>query len=255
MTKKIFKLFFIAIGLFISCNFQSQKKINQAIYEIRYTLRMNDYPNNTYHAEFKQKLVFNSTASIYSDVVAQEYYRLLANNVDYTMLPNITSKGNTYKKDKNIIVTQPVDLQLFSYSEPQLKWELVKESPREILGFKVFLAKTTTDTGQLFFAWYTPNILFPEGPFRFKGLPGLILEVYNFTKSIYFSATEIRKSTEEIEPLQQPNVIFVKDKKQFLITRDNYLKDPHPIGSDFIIRNKNEMKDKTKGIISQNLLD
>lgn len=251
-----FFLFVSFIFTFIFFNkFQSQKVLEKAIYQVNYSLDMNDYPTNTYNVQLNQKLIFNKNASIYSDILAQEYYKLLRENVDFRELPHLDSHGSVYKNADKIIATLPIDQQLFSYEEPKLLWELVEGREKKLLGYKVFLAKTITDNNQEFFAWYAPEIPIPEGPFRFKGLPGLILQVYNTNKTIYFDATEIKKSDSAIEPLKQSHVIFVKDKKQYLKIREDFLKDPYPIGNDFIIRDKRAMKEQTKNLKSENLLD
>lgn len=255
MKIKILLFFSVIISTVFFCRLQSQNTVQKAIYEVNYSLGMNDFPANTYDIQLKQKLLFNKNASIYSDVVAQEYYKLLNENIDFRQLPHIGSKGSVYKSGDKIITTLPIDQQLFSYEEPKLKWELVKGEEKKLLGYKVFLAKTITDNNQVFFAWYAPDILIPEGPFRFKSLPGLILEVYNTNKTIYFSATEIKKSDQQIEPLKQNNVIVVKEKKQYLKTRQDFLKNPYPIGNDFIVRDRRAMKEQTKNIKSENLLD
>ena len=87
---------------------------------------------------------------------------------------------------------------------------------KHIKGFKCQLARTITDTGDTFFAWFTTEIAIPDGPFRFKGLSGLILEVFNKNKTIEIYATEIKRSDEIIEPLTYYNEVKAKSKKQFL---------------------------------------
>ena len=56
-------------------------------------------------------------------------------------------------------------------------WQL-SDSTKSILGYECQLA-TTHFRGRCWFAWFTTNIPFGSGPWKFCGLPGLIMEVYD----------------------------------------------------------------------------
>ncbi|MBZ9779525.1 GLPGLI family protein [Psychroflexus sp. CAK8W] len=63
-------------------------------------------------------------------------------------------------------------------SLPKLQWELSPNKTKEINTFTCFEAKTTF-RGSKIVAYYAPGIPAGFGPFKLKGLPGLILEAYN----------------------------------------------------------------------------
>lgn len=63
-------------------------------------------------------------------------------------------------------------------SLPSIKWTIFSEQKKEILGFDCIKAKANF-RGSEIEAYFTEKIPVPFGPFKFKGLPGLILEVYN----------------------------------------------------------------------------
>lgn len=63
-------------------------------------------------------------------------------------------------------------------SLPKLQWELSPNKTKEINTFTCFEA-TTTFRGSKIVAYYAPGIPAGFGPFKLKGLPGLILEAYN----------------------------------------------------------------------------
>jgi GLPGLI family protein len=80
----------------------------------------------------------------------------------------------------------------FKYSEkPDFKWKISTES-KEILGYKVYLANTTY-AGRDYVAYFTPQILVQDGPYKFFGLPGLILEIFDKKYDHHFLATGISK--------------------------------------------------------------
>lgn len=57
----------------------------------------------------------------------------------------------------------------------QFNWEILPEN-KEIKGFTAQKA-TTTFAGRNYTAWFTSEIPIPDGPYKFNGLPGLILEI------------------------------------------------------------------------------
>ena len=57
----------------------------------------------------------------------------------------------------------------------QFEWEILPEI-KKIKDFEVQKA-TTSFAGRDYIAWFTPEIPIAEGPYKFNGLPGLILEI------------------------------------------------------------------------------
>ncbi|QXP80674.1 MULTISPECIES: GLPGLI family protein [Winogradskyella] len=63
---------------------------------------------------------------------------------------------------------------------PQLKWEIHDE---EKMLDKYLLKKATLYfRGRNYIAWYSEEYPLPYGPWKFSGLPGLIMEIYDTTK-------------------------------------------------------------------------
>lgn len=78
-------------------------------------------------------------------------------------------------------------------SLPKFDWKINSDKIKEILGFECIQAETTF-RGSDIIAYFTTAIPLPFGPFKFRGLPGLILEVYNINDSDSFEwkATSIK---------------------------------------------------------------
>ncbi|NML70090.1 GLPGLI family protein [Chryseobacterium sp. RP-3-3] len=220
-------LFGIIIGLY-SINLSAQD--NKAIMEINYETKMiSDSLNRDKVNIFSTALLFNNTQSIYCSKEAKLYYKGTPAETITTSAGQIAKYPKTvesiYKNNDVITASLPVGKYAFTFEEPKLKWEILSDR-KEIKGYKSQLAKTITDTGQIFFAWFTTDITIPEGPFRFKGLSGLVLEVYNKNRTIEIYATDIKKSNELIEPLKYYNEVKAKTKAQFLEARKNYHENP-----------------------------
>ncbi|MDX1902686.1 MAG: GLPGLI family protein [Thermonemataceae bacterium] len=86
-----------------------------------------------------------------------------------------------------------------------MKWILGKEK-KQILGFECSSA-VTTFRGRTYTAYYTTQIPISNGPWKFGGLPGLILEVITDDKMFNLYIMEV--SDKEIRKLS--NISFQKD--------------------------------------------
>nr|WP_283950727.1 GLPGLI family protein [Chryseobacterium sp. pc1-10] len=203
---------------------------------------------------FQSVLLLNNNESAYFSREAKSFYN---NDVKIPSANSIsTSAGLIPKYPKSVAsflkiggkltAYLPVGKYIFSYDEPKLVWETLSEI-KEIKGYKCRLAKTTTDTGGEFYAWYTEDISIPDGPFRFKGLSGLILEVYNRNRTIEIYATDVKKSEETIEAITYDNLVNTKSKMQFLEARKNYAENPSMYNGNLKIVDSNG-NDRTKGI-------
>lgn len=81
----------------------------------------------------------------------------------------------------------------FSVQKEDFKWKLINEQ-KVILGYVCDKA-TTTYAGREYVAWYTKEISVPDGPYKFQGLPGLILSVYDSNKQFQFTVFSIKNSS------------------------------------------------------------
>lgn len=81
------------------------------------------------------------------------------------------------------------DLNLFD-------WQLT-DSIDTIAGYPVQMA-TTDFGGRSWIAWFSPEIPFNEGPYKFNGLPGLIVKVYDTRMHYVFELKDIEKPDHEI---------------------------------------------------------
>lgn len=76
-----------------------------------------------------------------------------------------------------------------SEKAPEINWTF-PDSTKKVGNYMVQKA-TTHFRGHDYTAWFAPEIPVPYGPWKLHGLPGLILQAYNQTGDIYFSATDI----------------------------------------------------------------
>lgn len=215
MIKKIALLFLFLQVYF--CFSQAAKADVEVIYISKI---VKDSLNRNAFVESINILRYNSTESIYYSKDEMEFLNAIIKGSStatiQTSMGNIPkypkNRGQVYKKDGVIYTTLPLGFYTYEFPEPALKWWLLPDK-KKIKDFDCQLAKTVTDTGDTFFAWFSPEVISTEGSFRFKGLSGLILEVYNKNKTIEITAVEINKSNDEIKKLPLFNVIKLDNKK------------------------------------------
>ncbi|MBD8083707.1 GLPGLI family protein [Chryseobacterium caseinilyticum] len=181
-------------------------------------------------------LLCNTTESVFYTKEAKDYYDNESGKKGSSTLNLINSsvgaiprfpkhRESVHRNEGKTIVNTDVGKYIFTYEEPDLKWEILSQK-KDILGYTCRLASAITDTNDTFFVWFAEDISIPDGPFRFKGLSGLVLEVYNTNRTIKFTAVGITKSEETIEPITYPNKIMTKNKEQYLEARKNYHANP-----------------------------
>jgi GLPGLI family protein len=73
-----------------------------------------------------------------------------------------------------------------------LKWNIINDSVKVILGQKCKLA-TTNFGGRKYNAWFSTEMNNSDGPYKFSGLPGIILELYDIRNHYHFKAFSIQK--------------------------------------------------------------
>jgi len=109
--------------------------------------------------------------------------------------------------------------------EPKFLWKISKES-KEILGYKTYLA-TTQYAGRNYEAYFAPQIPVQDGPYKFLGLPGLILEIFDEKKDHHFLATGISNEKKiSIDSRIATTKYITTTKPKFAEMRKNHIETP-----------------------------
>jgi len=104
---------------------------------------------------------------------------------------NIPSVYN-YKIDQDYITFQRelAHKKVISMDNFKIEWNISEQEQKEIGGF-VCKKATTTFRGVDYIAWFTEEIPLPYGPWKFRGLNGLILEIYDVGLIHLWNVTKI----------------------------------------------------------------
>ncbi|MDR0825000.1 MAG: GLPGLI family protein [Prevotella sp.] len=125
-----------------------------------------------------------------------------------------------------ITTTDRIPFNYYIYEEDIVapKWKLGTETV-VICNYQCKKA-TTLFRGRNYTAWYTPDIPMNNGPWKFQGLPGLILRVEDDKKQVSFECIGIEKSKQG-ELIYMTESLYIKTtKEKFNQTRKKYLDNP-----------------------------
>ncbi|MBA5791900.1 GLPGLI family protein [Flavobacterium sp. xlx-214] len=142
---------------------------------------------------------------------------------DYSVFPDNYMKVDQ-QSNKNVAIDYIGTKRGFIVKDDQLKytWKITSET-KKIKDYTCYKA-TTTFRGNNFEAWFTPDIPINAGPWKWYGLPGLIVEVHDVEKKEIYLLEKVEKLTEEIPfPSEKLKTTTLKD---FVIEKDDFFGNP-----------------------------
>lgn len=107
-----------------------------------------------------------------------------------------------FAKSVSITYDQAGVGELGYYDEPfsEIDWQIVEDSTKTLLGYECVMAITDYH-GRKWTAWFSPEIPVQDGPWKFCGLPGLVMEASEPSGQHSFTATGIESSSQPISPV------------------------------------------------------
>ncbi|GAA5096976.1 hypothetical protein GCM10023210_31440 [Chryseobacterium ginsengisoli] len=175
------------------------------------------------------KSLFKSTKKAIRDSVAYAIGKKSFENpvngmvvLDMKAVPGVNFKSEVFLNDGKQTIYKELLKNRFSYPlEDAIEWKIESETKT----IASYLCKKAIGKykGREYVAWFTDSIPFPDGPYVFKGLPGLVLEVYDSKNYISFSMISFKK-------VEKP-IIVMKDVANtkystFHKARQNFLDNP-----------------------------
>lgn len=126
------------------------------------------------------KTFFSSVNRLKFDSAFASQFSQRNGTLDFRSLPQSRSNYLIIQTENNTQFYDTVGRTLLSYNSPIIdNWKLINES--KVIN-SVFCKKAEVHyKGRDWTAWYSPEIPFPNGPFKFRGLPGLIIKLTDKT--------------------------------------------------------------------------
>lgn len=235
MKYKCYIVSFIFL-LFFERSFSQEGTLEKSIIECRYKLvmqtdsihKLNSITDEMILRIGETKSQFFSRHTFYHDSLwteGQELAEKLTLDAfrtrNYSKMPSAkTTKDYIYKNyPEGKITVQTNDFKVgFIYEEnyePQ-DW-IIEDSIKLYLGYNCQKANCVF-RGRDWSVWFAPAIPIKDGPWKFNGLPGLVLEAYDSNNDYHYAAIRIDKK--DVEPI----FFYHFDKDPYLKTeRKTYL--------------------------------
>ncbi len=105
----------------------------------------------------------------------------------------------------------------------EIKWKILNES-KKVGDWQVQKAETDF-AGRKWTAWFTTEIPIQDGPYKFHGLPGLIVQIEDATKSHQFELKGIQRLNGLTENIFNSKEISINQKQYAKVLKD-YENDP-----------------------------
>lgn len=148
--------------------------------------------------------------------VSREQMEGLRSSINYSVEKDKSSQKTTFK--------DRIGRDIYVYEEDRpLNWKMSSETTK-IGEYKV--QKATTDfAGRKWTAWFTTDLPYQDGPYKFGGLPGLIVKVEDDKGEYSFDLMKNYKIAELVTLNQFGNTIKVK-RADYLKQQEKFKKDP-----------------------------
>lgn len=228
---------YIAVGLLLFSVWSfAQKKISSevtAVYKHSFKTDKKGSSSKDYTAE-EYTLFANKNEALFLSAKTLLRDSLLAGAT--TIHDNHKKKLNAeagysiyYKTAKpEVLFSQSLAGQVVQYAEtPVLQWNLEPET-KEIEGISCRMA-TAELYGRKWVAWYAPDLAFPFGPYKFQGLPGLILEISDASASYVFSLSSLKLEKREIKTNFNPDLKALSKTEFLKLSKKEGVKEDNPL--------------------------
>lgn len=212
----------------------------------RFSYLYQSVPDSTNRTEIKSEIVLLEVLPQFSKFYSQDVFKSdsLMNAAimkELAATGNVNIQSNMRKGSFRDVVLKESDgislLTRIGRTEIKVKedrkidWKIQPE--KEKIGEFNTQKATTFFAGRKWTAWFTTDIAIQEGPYKFKGLPGLIVKLEDETKSHSFDLKEVKNLTpseiREIDP-----------KKNFVFTFREHLEMDRAKFKKFFLENRND---------------
>lgn len=208
----------------------SSAQTNRFIYEVRMkpdaTDKTSEFIERAYLDISPEKSVFYGEKRMLRDSVIdrmrttqnwdRSQFQDLRSKIDFIVEKDLTNQKITFK--------QRIARDNFEYDEERkMVWKILPETTK-IGEYKVQKAETEF-AGRVWTAWFAQELPYQDGPYKFSGLPGLIIKIEDEDGDYSFDLEQSKKIAQPSEFLSRGNVVKLK-RKDFIKQQDRFKKDP-----------------------------
>lgn len=173
----------------------------------------------------KGSLYYSHDAIAYDSAFSSELQKISENNTSNNIKLNLEGikvgrLKSVVKKDYpnyKTTFTNKIGSRTYRYEEKRpLKWEILSE--KKTIGEWPVQKATTEYLGRKWIAWFSTEIPIQDGPYKFHGLPGLIVSIEDADHDYQFVLNGIKNnvSIKKIDDVNAINLTYEKYKTQYI---------------------------------------
>jgi GLPGLI family protein len=246
--KKHFLLYALVFSLSVSAQLRFDyptKEIEPAQLIVTYSLKFQEDSLNPEYIRQEDMFLFIGEKT--SKFISKNYFkfdtlkRKIKSFSEYELMisgPNKQTSGTAfqhqsfknYPKGRLTCIEHIID-GTFKYEENMglFNWQLTNETAT-LYGYKVQKAITEFG-GRKWIAWFAPELPFSDGPYKFNGLPGLIVKLYDSRNHYVYEFISIQK------PLMR-TMLDYREKDFIVATKQDFFRAEDAFRVDIINRAK-----------------
>ena len=231
---------FLFFTLFIITASFAQKTSEEFKYKATYKLTFQSDSTNTESRQTENMLLylgdkishFGSEGSIIKDSLMSNRdpnnKSMAALGKIQAQIPPTKFNYHIYKKlDQNtLIFAEKIVKTKYLYKEAlnQINWEILPET-KTLHDYKLQKA-TCNFAGRKYTAWFAPEIPIPDGPYKFNGLPGLIMEITDQKDHYSFELVSLKTLKTPVNHEFEIEDYLEISQKELEKVSENYDRDP-----------------------------
>ena len=189
--------------------------VDTARYKVTYALKYKYHPKiQDYYDDTRVVQIGKNCIKDYSDII--QHYDSLAteqirrgadsysNASGMPWLIELVRQTRGTSASLRLRLSLNVNTLVYADSVPAINWTFLPEESTSILGYECSKA-TGEFAGRRYTAWFTSELPLPYGPYKFGGLPGLILKIEDAEQQFIWEAVGFERSDEPIMKYQYRN--------------------------------------------------
>lgn len=207
---------FFTLFIFICISLNAQNFDYIATYNIEFntdfpasyasTLLMNSEKNNSYYI-----LDYDKSEPTYYD----------ENKSAVILSPTNTDDLLVFNQLNEFVISLEEGFKSSYWVKDQIVFDWIMTNETKESDGYVMQKATTTFRGRDYVAWFTKEIPIPMGPYKFYGLPGLIMEIYDTDNIYHWTITKIEENKTIASNNLYPEHHDFLSMKQFVEKKEN----------------------------------
>ncbi|HAO07592.1 MAG TPA: hypothetical protein DCQ50_11495 [Chryseobacterium sp.] len=162
--------------------------------------------------------------------------------IDFSKIPKAYFNPEVFKSENKLEIYDKIFNATYAFEANQkIDWKL--EDDTKIISTYKCRKAVGKYRNKNITAWYTEEVPVSEGPYTFKGLPGLVIEAYDDKDYFHFTLIKLKNISELIAPIRN---IIETDYQKFSKKRADFQNDP--AGAFFIATGKTLTKEQKEWV-------